>query len=86
MELKTHRSYTGVPGLQYVLDFFKDIIKNDFVEIMSHPGYVDAEVLNNSSYVLQRVEELKILMSEELRNLIKEYKVELITYATVTCK
>ncbi|WP_440602917.1 chitin disaccharide deacetylase [Bacillus sp. GB_SG_008] len=36
------------------------------VEIMVHPGYVDAELMKCSSYVMKRVEELRILTESKL--------------------
>ncbi|MCM2534381.1 chitin disaccharide deacetylase [Neobacillus pocheonensis] len=48
-------------------DYFKKLIEKaadgQSVEIMCHPGYVDDEVMNNSSYNIMRVRETSILTS-----------------------
>jgi len=52
----------------------------DVVEIMSHPGYIDAVLYRESSYNLSRVQEYEILTSQEILDFIKENKIELINY------
>ncbi|MGG2094546.1 chitin disaccharide deacetylase [Bacillus sp. S13(2024)] len=60
-------------------DFYADGIIDDYftnlqervedgvtVEIMVHPAYVDAELVKRSSYVMKRVEELRILTESKL--------------------
>ena len=50
---------------------------------MTHPGFVDYEVYNNSSYNIQRANELKFLTSREIKKLIEDNNVSLITYYDV---
>jgi len=50
------------------------------IEIMCHPGFCDLELYRNSSYSLQRVKELDILCSDELKNFVAEHQIELIHY------
>lgn len=53
--------------------------KSDIVEVMCHPGYVDFELLDTSSYNRKREDELKILKSHELKKyIVKNF--ELIDY------
>ncbi|MGG0187480.1 chitin disaccharide deacetylase [Bacillus rhizoplanae] len=60
-------------------DFYADGVTDDYftnlqervqdgatVEIMVHPAYVDAELVKCSSYVMKRVEELRILTESKL--------------------
>lgn len=56
-----------------------ELKKNDVVELMCHPGYVDCELLDTSSYNRKREEELKILKSQELKEYVTE-NFELIDY------
>ena len=53
-------------------DYFEKIITQvqdgQTVEVMCHPGYLDHEVLNNSSYAKDRVTEVEILTSIKLPN------------------
>lgn len=52
----------------------------DVVEIMTHPGYIDAVLYRESSYNLPRVQEYDILTSQEILDFIKENKIDLINY------
>lgn len=83
VEFLCHRSFESKPGLEYVIENFKEIIKNDIVEIMSHPGYIDLEVYKNSSYCIERVKELEVLTGEVLKVLINENNVKLINYTEI---
>ena len=78
-----HRDFGGIPGLEYVAENFDEIIKNEYVEIMSHPGYVDTYVMKNSSYNIMRAEELDFLTGDRIKNLINENKVELVNYGSI---
>jgi len=53
-------------------DYFEKIISQvqdgQTVEVMCHPGFLDHEVLNNSSYAKDRVTEVEILTSIQLPN------------------
>ena len=50
------------------------------IEVMSHPGYLDCDTLNISSYNLQRLTELKTLTSKEVKNFIEENKIQVINF------
>ncbi|MDC2866145.1 chitin disaccharide deacetylase [Bacillus sp. BP-3] len=63
----------------FLHDFYGDGVTDDYfmtlqervadgatVEIMVHPAYVDAELMKCSSYVMKRVEELRILTESKL--------------------
>lgn len=67
------------------IETFKRIIEKqyDIVEVMTHPAYADSFLMESSSYNLKRLEELKVLTSEELKNLLDENKVELCNYKNI---
>jgi chitin disaccharide deacetylase len=73
----------GVPPFTdiFLHDFYGDGVTGDYfenipnrgvvgqtIEVMCHPGYLDSEVLNGSSYCLERVKETNILTSVTLPN------------------
>ena len=61
-----------------------DKAKNEeLAEVMTHPAYLDTYLQNYSSYNLQRVKELEILTSEEVKKYIKENKIELIGFRDI---
>lgn len=75
----------------YINDFHKegvkidtllnlDIHKGKTVELLCHPGYIDNEILNVSSYNIMRTKEVEILTSEVVKQWIKEQGIELINY------
>jgi chitin disaccharide deacetylase len=52
-------------------------------EIMCHPAYIDEAVLTGSSYNVQRARELAILTDPEVKQVIEENHIELVTYKEV---
>jgi len=75
-----HRTYAANPGLNYILEHIDKITSHEFVEIMCHPAYIDAYIMENSSYNMQRVEELKFLLSENLIEVLKSKDVVMTNY------
>lgn len=75
-----HRDFNSAPCLDYVIQNFESISGYDCVEIMCHPGYVDNYLLSNSSYTVQRAEEVSFLTSEETITFFKENNVVFTTY------
>lgn len=75
------RTYHGEPGLSYVYDHMDDISSRPYVELMSHPAYVDSYLLQSSSYNLQRLAELDFLVSRKTKEVFESYSVELINYS-----
>lgn len=67
------------------IDGFKklDINKNEVLETMTHPAYLDSFIMENSSYNLKRIEELRVLTSKELMDYIEENKVKLCNYKDI---
>jgi predicted glycoside hydrolase/deacetylase ChbG (UPF0249 family) len=53
-------------------------------ELMTHPGYADAELSEHDAYTWEREEELKVLCSKELRDLLLRYEIELTSFASRT--
>lgn len=72
--------------LQIVENAFTQIGGGGTVELMCHPGYVDAALVQQSNYVEQREQELGVLRDPELRELLRERKITLIGYAALACR
>jgi predicted glycoside hydrolase/deacetylase ChbG (UPF0249 family) len=49
-------------------------------ELMTHPGYSDAELFEYDAYARQREEELRVLCSKELRDLLQRCEIELVSF------
>jgi predicted glycoside hydrolase/deacetylase ChbG (UPF0249 family) len=50
-------------------------------ELVTHPGYVDAGLAEYDGYTWQREEELRVLCSKELRELLLHHGIELASFA-----
>jgi predicted glycoside hydrolase/deacetylase ChbG (UPF0249 family) len=51
------------------------------LEIMSHPGFCDEELMKLSSYNIQRRKELDVFTSAEIKTFIEDNKINLINYS-----
>lgn len=69
------------PVLQYVLEDSEEMLKSEYGMIGGHPGYVDAELLSLTSLSLERVRDLEMLTVPEIKKLIEENNIELVTFA-----
>lgn len=57
------------------------IKKYELAELMCHPAYIDRYLFETSSYAKGRIVELDILTSNEVKEFIKNNKIELINYS-----
>ena len=57
-----------------------ELKSNDDSVFCCHPGYVDAELLSLTTLSLERAKDAEMMMSDKVKNWIKENGVELITY------
>lgn len=57
-----------------------DILSHDVSLLIVHPGYVDAELLDISTYSIVRARDLQIVTSREVRELLREAGVELSSF------
>lgn len=53
-------------------------------ELMTHPGYADSALSEHDGYTWQREEELRVLCSRELRDLIQRNGIELASFGDLT--
>lgn len=56
-------------------------IKSDSIEIMCHPGFLDLDIMNKSSYLNQRAKELDTLTQNKVKDYIKENDIQLINFS-----
>ncbi len=66
-----HDFYGSGVSQDYFIELSQRDVDNQTVEVMCHPGYLDFEVLNGSSYAADRVKETSILTSVTLPNNIR---------------
>ena len=85
-EFITFRKYDKPMGLDYLLECHEDFSNYDAIEIMSHPGYLDRFIMNVSSYSKERLIELELLTSKEMKTLFSNDKYELINYNQIKNK
>lgn len=64
-------------------DLYEDLnlmLNSEYAVLGGHPGYVDNDLLNLSSLSLERCKDLEMMTSNQLKQLIEKYNIELITY------
>ena len=66
----------SIEGLIQILEKYQ----NQDIEIMTHPGNCDLELYQKSSYSLDRVKELSILCSPEIKKYIKDKDITITYY------
>lgn len=82
------RSFHGEQAtLQHLLEVIDSYKTNDsVVEVVTHPGYVDSGLFQDSTYHTFREMELRVLLSGELRRLIARNGVTLIGYQQLSAR
>lgn len=69
-------------SLDYIVNYLSNI-KCNTVEILCRPAYLDLAIYKNTRYSLNRMNELEILCSDDLKRFIKNGKFELINYSQI---
>lgn len=64
-------------------NLIKDCKNYDSIEIMCHPAYVDAFLVENSSYTLGRTSTLKELLNPEVKKLLEDNGIKLVTFNNI---
>lgn len=66
--------------LKNFLDNQDDFLKHEIFSIGVHPGFVDAELFDWTTLSLERMRDHQMMVSNEIKQWIKDNEVELITY------
>mgnify|MGYP000764157150 FL=1 len=56
----------------------------EYVALVCHPGFVDADLLKLSSCSLERMRDLEFYLSTEMKDFILENGIELISFSDLT--
>lgn len=83
IEFITFRKYGDEVGLDYLFKRYEDFKNYDYIEIMTHPSYLDHFILENSSYNTERLDELEILTSDKLKKLLMNEENQLVHYGEI---
>ena len=67
-----------------VADLLPSIFDRDLSVIVIHPGYVDGEILDLSSYSVVRARDLQVATSRKVQEALEAEGVELVRYSTAT--
>lgn len=54
--------------------------KDETLEVMVHPAYIDQDLIDSTSYSIKRALELKVLCSKKVKDFIKENNINLVNY------
>lgn len=63
----------------YFVEHFDELLKRDVAYVICHPGYIDADLMKCSSLNLVRMNDLKMCLSSQVKKLIEDNHVELIS-------
>lgn len=73
-------SYKGLDFLYTTID---EMEKNEYVEIMVHPGYMDRFIMTNSSLNLDRLNDVDSLLDSKLKNFLISRGNGFINYSSI---
>ena len=62
------------------LNSLKSVLNHEIGYFICHCGYVDADLLKETTYTLIRTRDLECALSDEVKEFLKENEIELITY------
>ena len=57
-----------------------ELLQYEYAALDGHPGYVDAELIANSTVSIERLRDVEMMMSPVMKDWIKEHHVEMVTY------
>lgn len=72
--------------IEYWLEDWGEMLSQDLVEMHTHPGYIDQELLDWSSYNITRAKEVQIACDPRLKQWAEENNVEFITFEDIRKK
>jgi len=72
--------------IEYWLEDWGEILKEDLVEMHTHPGYIDQDLLDWSSYNITRAKEVQIACDPRLKQWAENNNVEFITFEDIRKK
>jgi chitin disaccharide deacetylase len=78
-----HEFYGDGLTVPFLINLIEKCSSYDTAELMCHPAFIDEPLLTGSSYSLQRVKELAILCDLEIRNVLKNKDIKLVTYKEI---
>lgn len=64
----------------YILNDEAEVLNSDLALIVTHPGYIDQEILEMSSFTMIRPLEVKALTSVEIKNWVEANNIELVNF------
>lgn len=85
-EANPNVKYDGCLYHIWSVESFRNIVEEeinsgiDCIEVACHVSFVDEELMNKTSYNVERLEELKVVCSKEMKDLYKELNLEKATY------
>lgn len=73
--------YMGNVKEEYFEEHLEEIKSHEVADLMCHPAFVDAFLLESSSYNTQRAKEHKVLTSKKVKEFLKNNNIELVNYS-----
>ncbi len=64
----------------YFEKFINELKNHDVIDVMCHPAFIDEQLVNSTSYAMQRMKEYSILTSKKVKEFLRENNIELTNY------
>ena len=73
----------GIEPFEYFTKDYCNILNKDYALLFMHPGYIDYELYNRTSYIKVRTQDLYALTHKKTREWLKKNNIESITYKEI---
>lgn len=67
----------------YFEKYIDELKKNEIIDVMCHPAFIDEYLINSTSYSMQRIKEHSILTSDSVKEFLKENNIGITNYSNV---
>ena len=67
----------------YFENFINEIKGHEIIDIMCHPAFIDENLVNSTSYVMQKIKEYSILTSKKVQEFLLENNFEITNYSNI---
>ena len=65
----------------YFEKFINELKNHDVIDVMCHPAFIDEQLVNSTSYAMQRMKEYSILTSKKVKEFLRENNIGLTNYS-----
>lgn len=79
----TESFYSDNVTENYFEEFLNELKGYDVIDLMCHPAFIDENLVNATSYAMQRMKEYSILTSKKVKKYLEENDFEITNYSNI---